>query len=70
MTDWVVRGGIADWENLRDAYIIDRRVAPPVFGFSVQYAPNMAWEDLVQAGRIPNGKVCYADRRVLEAAMA
>lgn len=34
MSDWVVRGGIADWENLRDAYIIDRRMAPPVFGFS------------------------------------
>jgi hypothetical protein len=28
--DWVVRGGVANWEDLRDAYVIDDRVDPPV----------------------------------------
>jgi len=68
--DWVVRGGTADWQVLQGAYLIDTRVAPPIFGFSVQYAPGITWEDLVRAGNIPNGQVCYADRKDLEAAVA
>lgn len=57
LQDWVVRGGIVDWEILRDAYVIDDSVDPPIYGFSVQYAPNMAWDDLVRAGRLRNGQV-------------
>ena len=67
--DWVVRGGIADWETLQDAYVIDDRVDPPVYGFSVQYAPDMNWDQLVRAGQLRNGQVCYAERKKLEEAV-
>ena len=67
--DWVVRGGVADWQALQKAYVIDENVTPPVYGFSVQYAPGIAWEELTRTGNIQNGKVCYANRKDLEVAM-
>lgn len=69
VSDWVVRGGTAEPALLQKAYVIDEDIDPPVFGFSVQYAPDIPWEALTQAGRLRNGKVCYADRKALEAAM-
>ncbi len=68
-TNWVVRAGIANWQDLVRAYQLDQNVAG-VFGFSVQYAPDLPWEDLARAGQFPHPKICYANREDLEQAVS
>ncbi len=66
--DWVVRAGVANWHDLQRGYTYDRR--GQVYGFSVQYAPGVAWQDLARAGQFQHAQVCYADRKDLERAVA
>ena len=69
MQDWVVRAGKANWQDLIAAYQPDPNVLG-VYGFSVQYGSNLAWEDLARAGQFPHKSVCYAERSDLENAVA
>lgn len=68
-SDWIVRAGVANWQDLITAYRLDPNVAG-VYGFSVQYASGMPWQDLARAGQFPHSRVCYADREALETAVA
>jgi hypothetical protein len=68
VSQWVVRAGVANWQDLKRAYGYDRRAK--VYGFSVQYAPGVSWQDLARAGNFPHPMICYADRTDLEIAIA
>jgi hypothetical protein len=69
ISDWVVRGGVAQWQDLIAAYRPDPNVQG-IYGFSVQYASGVPWEDLARAASFPHSKVCYADRSNLEKVIA
>ena len=66
-SQWVVRAGRADWRDLQAAYTYDRRVK--VYGFSVQFAAGVSWQELVRLGQFPHTTVCYAERVDLERAV-
>lgn len=61
---WVVRGGLAAPDNLRENYGEHSRV-PGLFGCSTQYQPGRTIEELAAAGQFRNPRISYAANRDL-----
>lgn len=59
MPEWVVRAGLAAFDKLIEGYD-EHKLAPGVFGFSVQYAPGKTVEELARAGQFRNAQISYA----------
>lgn len=65
---WVVRGGLATARSLVDGYE-EHGAVPGLFGFSVQFAPNIEVDELARAGKIRNGQISYATDDALRGAV-
>ncbi len=59
MGEWVVRGGVATPQSLKNGYRSHRGV-PGLAGFSVQYQPGRTIEQLAAAGLLPHPQINYA----------
>ena len=66
--EWVLRAGEAKAVDLIKGYT-EHRAVQGLDGFSVQYAPGIAWQELARAGRLPNGQVSIADADDLRRAL-
>jgi len=65
---WVVRAGEAKAADLVGGYRQHLNV-PGLYGFSVQYAATVPWQELARAGQFPNAKVSIAVEQDLRVAL-